>query len=86
VSPGLLARIAGALVVAVLALAVGMASLHHPIAGWLPSLARKSDVPPVIGAGLLVVPVVVVGVLAWRLREAVGLAVEARRQRRRRRE
>ena len=80
-----MARIAGALVVAVLALAVGLASLHHPIAGWLPSLGRKSDVPPVIGAGLLVVPVVVAGVLVRRLGEAVGLTVEARRQRRRRR-
>jgi uncharacterized membrane protein len=69
---------------AVLATAVGLALLRHPIPFWPYGAARKSDAPPILGVGLLVVPIVVAGVGFWRLWDAVSLDVEAWREQRRR--
>jgi lysylphosphatidylglycerol synthetase-like protein (DUF2156 family) len=68
------------------ALAVGLLSLRHPIAGWAFGEAHKSDAPPVWGVDLLVVPVVLLGLVIWRALWTTELDLEARRERRRRRE
>jgi hypothetical protein len=41
-----------------MALAIGLFSLAHPFAAWFPGEPRRSDLPPVWGVGLLVIPVV----------------------------
>jgi hypothetical protein len=75
-------RIVGAVAIGLAATIAGLAALRYPVAGWLPELPRKSDVPPVIGAGCLVVPVVLVVVGVRRLVDALALRIEARHQRR----
>ena len=51
-------------------------------AGWAFGEAHRSDAPPVWGVGLLVLPVVLLGLAIWTLE----LDLEAWRERRRRRE
>lgn len=70
----------------VAALAVGLLSLWHPIAGWAFGEAHRSDAPPVWGVGLLVLPVVLLGLGIWRAWWTLELDLEAWRERRRRRE
>jgi len=71
------------------ALAIGLALLVHPIAGWIYGVPRRSDVPPSLGVGmvgLLLIPIVLLGLVARRAWWAFELDVEASRQRRRRRD
>lgn len=49
-----------------LAGALGVVALLHPVAGWLPGQARKSSIPPVVGVGGIVVPCAVVMFVGWR--------------------
>jgi len=69
----------------VLALAIGLLSIAHPFAAWFPGESRRSDLPPVLGVSLLVVPVVLIGVAAFRTWWALELDVAAWRARRRKR-
>lgn len=66
------------------ALAIGVISLRHPIVGWAYGQARKSDAPPVWDVGLLLVPVVLLGIVARRAWWSVAVSREVRRERRRR--
>lgn len=66
------------------ALAIGLFSLAHPFAAWFPGESRRSDLPPVWGVGLLVVPVVLIGLAAFRTWWTLELDLEAWRARRRR--
>ncbi len=68
------------------ALAVGLLSLWHPIAGWALGEAHRSAAPPVWGVGLLVLPVVLLGFGIWRAWWTLELDLEAWRERQRRRE
>ena len=70
-----------AVIVGVLATAIGLAFLRHPVAGWAFGIARSSDAPPVFGICFLVVPVVLVGVALRRIWEALSLDVEISRKR-----
>ena len=69
----------------VAALAIGLLSLLHPIAGWAFGEAHRSELPPVWGVGLLVLPVVLIGIAIWQAWWTVTIDIEAWRQRRRRR-
>jgi hypothetical protein len=66
------------------ALAIGLFSLAHPIAAWFPGESHRSDLPPVWGVSLLVVPVVLIGLAAFRTWWTLELDLEAWRARRRR--
>jgi hypothetical protein len=70
----------------VAALAIGLLFLVHPVAYWPYGAARGSDAPPAWGVGLLVFPVILVGLGVRRLWWALELDVEALRERRERRE
>ena len=72
-------------VAGVLALAIGLLSLAHPFAAWFPGESRRSDLPPVLGVSLLVLPVVLVGLAVYRAGWAIELDAEAWRERRRKR-
>jgi len=69
----------------VLALAIGLLSLAHPFAAWFPGESRRSDLPPVLGVGLLVLPAMLVGMAVYRIGWTLELDIEAWRERRRRR-
>ena len=70
-----------AVALALVAAAIGLAYLKHPIAGLAFGVPRRSDAPPVVGVGFLLVPVVVVGLglkLVW---QTLSLRLEVLRQR-----
>jgi hypothetical protein len=69
----------------VVSLAIGLFSLAHPFARWAPGEAHRADLPPVWGVSLLVVPVVLVGLAAFRTWWTLELDWEAWRARRRKR-
>jgi hypothetical protein len=79
------AALAAIAVVGLVSLTAGLAFLKHPVAGWAYGIPHRSDEPPVLGLGLLVVPVVLVGVGIWRLWEVFAVDLEVVRQRRERR-
>ncbi len=70
----------------VVAVAIGLFFLWHPIATWAFGVPRRSDAPPVLGVGILVVPVVLLGLAARRAWWAlmIDLAVWQERHRRHR--
>jgi hypothetical protein len=68
---------------AIIALAIGLLSLAHPVARWAYGEPRRSDAPGVWGVDILVVPVVLIGIGAARMWFALELDFEAWRQRRR---
>lgn len=70
--------------IGIAALAIGLASLWHPIAFWAFGEAHRSDLPPVWGVSLLVVPAILLGIAVWRGWWTLAIDVEAWRSRRRR--
>jgi hypothetical protein len=63
----------------VVAATVSLAALEHPLSGWDYGLAHKSPGPPLIGVGLLVVPLVVLGIGLRRFWQAMSLELAAQR-------
>jgi hypothetical protein len=72
--------------VGLIALALGLLSLWHPIAHWFFGEAHRSELPPVMGVSLLVVPVVLIGLAMRRAWWDLLVDREAWRARRRRAE
>lgn len=70
-------------ILGVAALAVGLLSLWHPVAFWPFGVAHTSDAPPVFGVGILVFPVVLLGIAVRRIWWALSLDLEAWKQHRR---
>ena len=73
------------LIAGTIGLAVGLVSLWHPLAFWTPGLPHRADLPPVWGAGALVIPVFLLGRAAVQIWWGVELDAIALRERRRRR-
>jgi hypothetical protein len=71
--------------IGVVALAIGILSLEHPIATWLYGGSRGADAPPVLGVDFLVIPVVLIGIMIRRIAFALELDLEAWREHRQRR-
>lgn len=67
-------------------LAIGLFSLAHPFAAWLPGESRRSDLPPVFGVSLLVIPAFLVGLAIFRTWLTLELDFEAWQVRRLRRQ
>jgi hypothetical protein len=69
----------------VVSLAIGLFWLAHPFGGvWAPGEAHRAELPPVWG-GILVVPVFLIGLVAYRTWWTLELDLEAWRERRRKR-
>jgi hypothetical protein len=64
---------------------LGVALLIHPVAGWLPGAAHKSDAPPVWGVGFLTVPVVLLVIAVRKAWDRWAIEVQVRLSRRARR-
>jgi hypothetical protein len=71
-----------------ISLIIGLAAIWHPLASLDLGLAtnfHRSDLPPLIGIDFLVVPAILLGLAAYRVRWALSLDLEAWKQRRRHR-
>jgi hypothetical protein len=79
------AQFAGLALIGIIALAIGLLSLSHPIAHWFFGEAHRSELPPVMGVSLLVVPVVLIGLAVQRASWDLLIDREAWRARRRNR-
>jgi hypothetical protein len=71
-----------AVLVGVVCAIVGLALLWHPIAGWPYGAPHRSDVPPILGVGVLAVPVILLGIAVWKVWDRVALEVQLRFSRR----
>jgi len=70
----------------VVCLAIGLLSLAHPIGQvWALGEGHRADLPGVLGVGVLVFPVFLIGLAAYRTWWTLELDFEAWRQRRKRR-
>jgi hypothetical protein len=74
-----------AVAVAVVSTWIGVECVTHPINGWALGLSHKSDAAPVLGAGFLVVPLVIAGLALRKGWEALTMSPLARRLARQRR-
>lgn len=73
------------MVVGIVCAALGVAFLIHPVVGWPYGAAHKSDAPPIWGVGFLAVPIVLLGIGAWKVWERWAVEVQVRLSRRARR-
>lgn len=68
------------------ALLIGLLAIWHPVVlPWTPGQAHTAEVPPVFGAGLLAIPIVIIGFAVRDVVVALELDFEAWRQWRRHR-